>query len=344
MPKVQSDLMVDGKPAEVLLEWGRLWRQTYQARAGIGAKRNFKAAAARLRDGQSWRKPEDSRGNVSRFEVLKGRVLQAAAATAATSQTPLAKPLGQRLSFLKRTQKGVFGSALHASMRASPYWNDQQERFLRLTVRKSALAPDHVPKATVRRAAPEAPVLRHSARIATTYADDPCARLPRGVVVASHPHAARDAELVLVPKMTAVFEPPAPAMCVHLTYAIGLGKAVACHAAWERAGRDPEKIRQGNIVWHQPACQRERVALCLGATTDRGLAAALRHVAGSAGSKWRVLEAGSAAVDAQARMGEALRQVGEASVFAEWLRGQRRILNTRGARAWTGQGIQLNNL
>ena len=154
MPKVQSDLMVDGKPAEVLLEWGRLWRQTYQARAGIGAKRNFKAAAARLRDGQSWRKPEDSRGNVSSFKVLKGRVLQAAAATAATSQTPLAKPLRQSLSFLKRTQKGVFGSALHASMRASSYWNDQQERFLRLTVRKSALAPDHVPKATVRRAAP----------------------------------------------------------------------------------------------------------------------------------------------------------------------------------------------
>ena len=187
-------------------------------------------------------------------------------------------------------------------------------------------------------------MLRRSARIATTYADDPSARLPRGVVVASHPHAARDAELVLVPKMTAFFEPPAPAMCMHLTYAIGLGKAVACHAAWERAGRDPAKIRQGNIVWHQPACQRERVALCLGATTDRGLAAALRHVAGSAGSKWRVLEAGSAAVDAQARMGEALRQVGEASVFAEWLRGQRRILNTRGARAWTGQGTQLNNL
>jgi hypothetical protein len=377
-PQQRSDLITaNNQPTAILLDWGRLWRQVFGARQGLvcGGRRNFAAAEARVRSGGSWLTPPLGADAPKSFAQIHREALTAAAAAgAACKMKPLA-PLCKRLSFM---QKG--DSRHHAALRASPHWNEAQERFLKLTVKKAAADPNAIPKKTRRAAGAAAPTLGSVTQVALLQAHGSREGVPAGIALVTHAGACRAAHLVIITKLTDFFDEVSPAALVHFTYIIGrrprkppplpplthppipptllshllptattsdraagLGKPCASVKAWEFAGRRPKHVQ--DIIFHEAACvkSKDRFLLQLVAQTPAALGNALRHVCDAAGaaSKWRVVDVGGDPLAGQ-RIGE--KTVCVDASFGVWLRGQRRVHNTLGARVWTGAGLRLGKL
>ena len=123
----------------------------------------------------------------------------------------------------------------------------------------------------------------------------------------------------------------------------GLGKPVVGLSSLAAAGGKLRRLDKGTlkgtVTFNQAAIKREKTAIVLEPASDPELAAALRHVCGAAGSKWRVVEPTQGSVPAA---GEKVVRVGAS--FAAWLQGQRRVRNSLGPRVWTADGDRIGGL
>ena len=131
-------------------------------------------------------------------------------------------------------------------------------------------------------------------------------------------------------------EPGAPFL-IHLAYIVGLGKPVVGRKAWVEARGRAANIPRDAVIHHEAASCKVKAAFALQPATDRQLADALRFISGAMPeSKWRVFAHG---VNFKAEPFEKVVRVDGS--FSQWLSSARKVTNTRGARAWTGEGQRL---
>jgi hypothetical protein len=218
-PQQRSDLITaTNQPTAILLDWGRLWRQVFGARLGLvcGGRKNFAAAETRVRSGGRWLTPPLGADAPKTFAQIHREALTAAAAAGAACEKPPMAPLCKRVSFGQKKE-----SRHHAALRASPHWNEAQENFLQLTVRKAAADPSGIPKKTVRAAGAAAPTLGRVTQVALLQPNGSREGVPDGIALVTHAAACRDAHLVIITKLTDFFDEASPASLVHFTYVIG---------------------------------------------------------------------------------------------------------------------------
>ena len=322
MPKERKELVADEKPTDILWRTSWLWR----------GRKNFGVAQHRLAAGKGWRRPDAA--DSTTWKGVKRRALAAASPAGQACTMPLLKPLPLRMSFAAGRE-----GLVHSGMRANQYWNPQHEKFLQGTVKKARAGPDARPAVTQRPAGPPMPSLSDVAQVSRTYTDPDGGASPDGVALATHAHASRDAQLVIIDRATDLFGQGGESFLIHLIYIVGLGKPVVCRAAWTKAGADPKRVGPGHVIWHRAACQGKVVKFRCGVGLDAQLKAALRHVAASPASKWTI-----APNDAAANRTETDVVLNDAGALLAWMRQARRVINSIGARAWTGNGLRLGKL
>jgi hypothetical protein len=129
-------------------------------------------------------------------------------------------------------------------------------------------------------------------------------------------------------------EPPANAADVlRLAFIVGLGKPVVSRKVFVGAKCKLKKLAPFSVYHHQPVAKQDRTVIQLEGGTPEVVASALRDICGRAGARWRMSAPGE--VD-DAGGGEAPVRAGAG--LGAWLQAQRRIINTRGPRAWTKEG------
>jgi hypothetical protein len=308
-------------PTAMTLQWGRDWRRKHGARLGCYASRK------RLQPAINARK-------AGTFNACKQRALKAAEQAGSGCTTRLVRPLNSQAQFLNGR-----AIAAHSRLRASPYWTQKQEMFLTGTVKKARLrdiAPLDQKQTAARCAAREMIRLGPVARVALAFeGTDADQAVASGCCAASSPAACGEADLVVVHYLATFFsEPPANAADVaRLAFIVGLGKPVVSRKVFVRAKCKLEKLAPFSVYHHQPVAKQNRAVIQLERGTPEVVASALRDICGRAGARWRLLAPGE--VD-DAGGGEAPVRAGAG--LGAWLQAQRRIINTRGPRAWNKEG------
>ena len=186
----------------------------------------------------------------------------------------------------------------------------------------------------LRRAGAKEPTIAGAESIAFL---DVVANTPRrGLTLYEGVHAARAADLIIIPSVQKLFTSVSVEWAVHLLYITALGKPVLCIKAWHTAEYRRADVAPSTIVHHKGMMTSQYHIVLPDSFRNAApaVSVAFKYIEESTGSKWKI----HASIG---RLGDSAVVIDTIAKMLSWLRGVRRLRNHRGAKLANSTGEAL---